>query len=126
MNERQDEFKTHRPARILLRPRHPNPEQKRAFERTTTRREVPVVVAGEAEGDVLPLVDVSPTGVKLAADEEVAVGTQIQIEVLPGEQFEATVRWCRREADHWVFGAEFLNRLAYDQVWKIRSHGATE
>lgn len=123
MSERQDDPTTHerRPARLLLKPRSLGEEQKRNFERTTTRREVAVRIPGGDEPVSVPLVDVSATGVKLAVGQAVPVGSDLEVEVLPSEWLPVVVRWCQEEDELVVIGGEFAKTLSYDEVWKIRS-----
>ena len=120
---KSDSKKEHRPARLLLRPRAQGEEQKRGFDRTTTKREVTVSPANGGDAAISgKLLDLSPTGLRLALSAGLDEGAPLIVEVLPDRNLNATVRWSRQEEDHHLVGCEWDQPLAYDEVWQIRSH----
>jgi DNA-binding transcriptional regulator YdaS (Cro superfamily) len=125
MDEREDgtqKSNNLQPARLLLRPNHIDDEQKRQADRTGARREVAVRLAGGASA-MARLVNVSPTGLQLSLTCDVAPGTALEVETLPGEMLGAVVRWSRKEKTHHLIGAEWHEPLPFDHVWKIRAFG---
>jgi hypothetical protein len=126
MNERKhDSQPERRPARILLRPRVVDDGQKRAADRTSTRREVAVQFGGESLTSTCRLQNVSPTGLQLSLDRLLEEGTELSVEVLPTKTLAAVVRWARpadNQNDGFVIGAEWQTPLHYDDVWLVRSY----
>ncbi|MFO0944373.1 MAG: PilZ domain-containing protein [Planctomycetota bacterium] len=120
MTHRHDNPKREiRPTRILLAPRAVTPDQKRAFDRTSTNRAVQATSEGESL--TARLVNVSPTGLQLAVDRALAEGDEIEVAALPDRLLAATVRWTRDENDHVVLGAEWKITLPVEDVWRIRA-----
>lgn len=121
MSERHEDIPSQpRPLRIFFEPRAVDGEQKRAFERTTTTRDVPVRVAGEAAPVTARLVNVSPTGLQFALPMAPTSDT-VEIDVLPGRILAAVVRWSRAHGREFLVGAEWKAPLPYDEVWRIRA-----
>lgn len=121
MDQRQDSSGSPRPVRILLKPRVRSQDQKRASERTSTMRSIPVRMDGSEQRTNVPLVNISPTGLQISVGEHVETGTRIIIEVLPQQERTATIRWSREDDGDYLLGAEWDTPLTFDDVWKIRS-----
>ena len=100
-------------------------DQKRSAERTTTHRNVVASFEGEDEGVEVPLVNLSATGLQLSVGEPVEVGAILRIEVLPERTIKAVTRWSREDDLDFLLGAEWLDPLTVEDVWKIRSFGVS-
>lgn len=68
----------------------------------------------------IPLVDVSPTGLRLIVGEPLEEGTVLVIDVLPGMALHAVARWSRDDEGDFLLGAEWQSPIDPDLVWKIR------
>ncbi len=110
-----------RPARLLLKPRVQSSDQKRGSERTSTHRTVLARVDGQEKATEVPLLDLSPTGLKISAGQGLDADTTLLVEVSPGRTLKASVKWSRAEEENYHIGAEWHDRLSIDDVWKIRS-----
>jgi hypothetical protein len=69
----------------------------------------------------VPLLDLSPTGLKISAGQELDLETVLLVDVLPGQTLRARVKWCRPEDENFLIGAEWESPITFDEVWKIRS-----
>ena len=110
----------HRPARILFRPQDVGGDQKRHFDRTSTRRSIPVYLSGDVRS-LVPLVNLSPSGLQIALPRELPVGTTFEVETVPGERTTAVVVWCKARKEDWLVGGEWEQALSYEEVWRIRA-----
>ncbi|MBY0588664.1 PilZ domain-containing protein [bacterium] len=118
---RTDSSGRSRPARLLLKPRVSSPDQKRTSDRTTTHRTVLARVEGQEKQTEVPLLDLSPTGLKITAGQELDQEAVLIVEVAPGRILQAAVKWCKAADDNFHIGAEWTERISIDDVWKIRS-----
>jgi hypothetical protein len=82
-------------------------------------------VDGQEKATEVPLLDLSPTGFKIAAGEELEEESVLLVEVAPGQTLRASVKWCRPAQGNFHIGAEWNDRLSIDDVWKIRSTSET-
>lgn len=126
MTHRQDEpSPVHQPTRILLRPRHQGPEQKRAFDRTSTQREVRARVEDSGEALSAKLLNISPSGLQLALPCAFSEGAHLEVEALPERLLSAVVKWSKPAEDHFVIGAEWDEPITIEEVWQVRALDAT-
>jgi hypothetical protein len=130
MTDRLDGSQSSRkPPRILLRPRPNGDEQKRAFDRTSTHREVPLHAASTDDWTDARLVNISPAGLQLAAPQSVEIDAlvDVEVEVFPGRVLTAVVRWVKTDPDGgYLLGAEWREPLPVDDVWKIRTYESAD
>jgi hypothetical protein len=78
-------------------------------------------VEGQSGQIEVPLLDLSPTGLKIAAGQELDNAAVLLVEVAPGRVLNAHVKWCRPVEGNFHIGAEWSQRISIDDVWKIRS-----
>lgn len=120
-DHRPDHSEHMRPTRLLLRPRMLSEGQKRISERTATVRTVLARVEGQDKSIEVPLTNISPTGLQIAAGDAIDPDSILLVEVLPGRVLKAVARWARKESGNVLIGAEWEYPLSFDEVWKIRS-----
>jgi hypothetical protein len=106
---------------LLLKPKVQGSDQKRGSERTSTHRTVLARVEGQEKSTEVPLLDLSPTGLKISAGQGLDAETTLFVEVSPGRTLKASVKWSRADEENFHIGAEWHDRLSIDDVWKIRS-----